>query len=123
MNRPLKNPNNLLSIRTDKEVKRDANPYTEGLPTWGGYPTSYWHTNSIATGSPGQEQAGAGRLPRKGTSAAGSGCTDPYHPLEDKESTLNGENGISFGLHHNLLDYLGYNTHPEPYLQGLKICI
>lgn len=62
-------------------------------------------------------RAGAGRLPRRGTTAAGSGCIDPYHPLEDEESTLN---GISFGLHHNLLDY---NTHSEPYLQGLKMCI
>lgn len=120
MNRPSKNPNNLLSIRTDKEVKRDANPYTEGLPTPWGIPDKLLALYSTAPWEPGQEGAGAGRLPRKGTAAAGSGCIDPYHPLEDKQSTLNGENGISFGLHHNLL---GYNTHSEPCLQGLKICI
>lgn len=93
MNRPLKNLNNLLSIRTDKEVKRDANPYTEGLPTPWGIPDKLLALYSTAPWEPGQEEAGAGRLPRRGTVAAGSGCIDPYHPLEDKESTLNGENG------------------------------
>ena len=50
--------------------------------------------------------AGEGTLPRRGNTAAGSGCIDSYHPIKGKGSTLNGENGINLGMHHNHLDYL-----------------
>lgn len=42
----------MLSIRTNKEVKRDANPYTEGLPTLWGIPNKLLALYTIALWEP-----------------------------------------------------------------------
>lgn len=63
-------------------MKEMQTPVLKGFSHCRGYPTNYQHSTVERSGSPEPEvaAAGEGTLPRRGNTAAGSGCIDSYHP-------------------------------------------